>query len=247
MPSVNKLLATTAIVASLGLAAMAPAHAAPVLEPTLSIDFNAGNTFSGVAPVGSFNATFEDLVGGGVQLTLTSHANVANNEFVQHEGFFFNFNPAKDLNNLSIAYQSDVGGITGAPASITKDLNNLKPDGDGFMDFEIAYPSGSNKAFKTPGEVETFLLSGIAGLTASDFDFMSVVAGNGSHLAAVHISDADSGWAGPGSTVTITQTCVGNCDTPPPAIPEPMSILLFGTSAMGLAWARRSGRKNSGR
>jgi PEP-CTERM motif len=64
----------------------------------------------------------------------------------------------------------------------------------------------------------------------------------GPHEMSAYNNDTSSISCIPGSTCpTINPTQL------PGGVPEPASILIFGTSAMGLAWARKSGRKVSGR
>jgi hypothetical protein len=61
---------------------------------SISMDFNAADTYQGTAPSGSVNATFTD-VPGGVKLILTPHLNSL--QGITANYMVFNFNPTKEI------------------------------------------------------------------------------------------------------------------------------------------------------
>ena len=194
------------------------------------ITFNLDVEFSGAtAPAGSspwVTATFEDVVGGGVQLTINA-LNLTGTEFISE--FYFNLDPAK---NAALFLPGVPGGGTQTDwNSISAGSNAFKADGDGFFDFVVDFPPPGDRF--TAGE--TFIVNWGAGtgLTTADFNFASVdgpVGKTGFHAAAhVHGIGADgaySGWIGAG---------------PAPVPDGGATLVLLGLGLMGLsAWRGRS-------
>ena len=87
-------------------------------------------------------------------------------------------------------------------------------------------PPGNSDSRLTGGETITYDLIYTSAISASSFDFMSVMGGGaGTFLAAAHVQRInvnDSGWIGP---------------TP---IPEPSVAVLLGLGVMGLGWRRQA-------
>jgi len=161
-------------------------------------EFSSGTPPAGAAPW--LQAVFSDAGGDTVQLTLRT-LNLTGSEFVS--GWYFNLNPAFSTANLSIN-QSGMGGAFDAP-TISLGTDAFKADGDGKYDILFSFgTAGDDTQRFTSGDSITFTLTGIAGLQASDFNFMSAPAGgHGPYVAAAHVQSIDgaySGWLDPSTT-----------------------------------------------
>jgi hypothetical protein len=174
--------------------------AATSIQYDFDHEFSSGTPPAGAAPW--LRAVFTDAGANTVKLTMST-VNLSGSEFVS--GWYLNLNPAYSTANLSII-QSGSGGAFTAPA-ISRGKDSFKADGDGKYDilFSFATSGGLSSRFTT-GDSLTFTFSGITGLTASDFNFMSAPAGgHGPFVAAAHvqsITGSYSGWVDP-STITI--------------------------------------------
>lgn len=190
--------------------------AATLRADTLVLFF--GTEFSGGTPPAGptpwLTATFTQ-VAGGVQLQM-SNVNLVGTEFVT--GWYFNLNPALNPANLFLGFVSGE-----AATGISRGADGFKADGDGYFDFKLDFATASTADRFTAGETSTYLISGISGLTAADFNFLSAPGGGtGSWSSAAKVQGigpaGGSGWVG-GEVV-----------------PEPASWLLLGTVTATLAW-----------
>ena len=168
------------------------------------IEYNFDSTFSGTSPGGStpwLTATFQNDGSAGVLLTI-SGTDLAGSE--QLNSIYFNVNPAYDtgkpptLPTMTFARQSSTPGLT--LPTIQQGEDGFKADGDGLYDIELSF-STSMGMFQN-GDSITYLISGISGLSASDFAFESTPAGgHGPFYAAAQIqnigSSGQSGWLEP--------------------------------------------------
>jgi hypothetical protein len=139
----------------------------------------------------------------------------------------------------------DVSDIT--VDSISTGVDAFKADGDGLYDILIDIKSGPPAVRLTAGETAVWDLSGIAGLDALDFDFLSAPdGGHGPFKAAAHVQgigpqNADSGWVAPETTTTTTTVTPTTTITPTTGgVPEPSMLLLLGS---GLALASKRLRR----
>jgi hypothetical protein len=194
----------------------------PVSSKADTITFDLNYVFSGTTPSGSppwLKAKFDDGGGtGSVTLTLTGYLG---SQFVSE--WDFNFNDSLNLNELGIIQSS------GPSATITKDKNNVKADGDGKFDIGLGFDTSEGGNRFDDGDVAVFTLS-LAGITANSFDFKSDTGGGegvyhtGAHIQGIPpippATKTESGWIGDGVPV-----------------PEPGILILLGIamSAIGAA------------
>lgn len=122
--------------------------------------FSGADAFSDSPPWVS--ATFQDA-NNGVLLTI-ANSGLATGEFVS--GVYFNFDPADNVNNLRFAFQNASGSFS-AP-SVSAGKNAFKADGDNYYDILLGFSTADGQKFAGDDSI-TYLISGITGLTVSDF------------------------------------------------------------------------------
>lgn len=198
--------------------------------PAAALTLDYAYVFSGDTPGGSapwLTATFANTGPGTVRLTLDTSALVstefidgttgnAKNGTLEGAGWFFNLNPTKNATGLTFTL------ISGNDADvISLGTNSFKADGDGFYDIVFGWDSKTGSRL-VAGSTVVYDIS-MAGLVANDFNFLSAPSTSGAtgYLSAAHVQGipfpGDSGWIAPAS------------------VPEPVTMLLFGTGLVGLA------------
>ncbi|MDB6063817.1 MAG: hypothetical protein JWR26_25 [Pedosphaera sp.] len=188
--------------------------------------------FSGTSPDGPsawVNAQFTDGSSGTVNLTLST-GGLTGTEFISE--LYLNLNNVLNPNSLIFTLTSSIG--TFSNPSISTGVDQFKADGDGKYDVLLGFSTAGTGRFGV-GDSITYQITGIAGLQASDFDFLSAPAGgSGPFLSAAHvqsIGNGNSGWIAP----TIL--------TP---APEPATAVLLGSAMIIWAGARRFRNRSQG-
>ena len=188
-----------------------------------TVSFGYNLEFSGgQAPAGSgpwMTALFDDHnTPGSVTLTLSS-SGMSGSEKISD--VFFNLDPSLTPGSLTLSH------FSGATAtSITQGVDCCKADGDGFYDIQLGFATNGT-GFQS-GQTVVYDITGISGLTASSFDFLSTPAGgHGPFLTAAHVlnttgvGSGGSGWIAPNP------------------VPLPAAVWLFGSGLLGLAGIAR--------
>src|SRR6266571_4091238 len=135
------------------------------------LDFD--RAFSGSAPSSPnspwADARFQDVAPGTVQLTV-SNLTLTGSENVDE--LYFNLAPTLNPLNLNFTYVSGSGGFD--LPSISRGTDTFKADGDGKYDILLSFNhSGDSQQQFTGGEYFTYAISGISGLSAADFAYLS--------------------------------------------------------------------------
>jgi hypothetical protein len=173
------------------------------------ISYNANADFSlklndefsgGQQPQGSVSVAFSD--GGTDAVLLTITGDLEETEFM--ESLYLNFNPAYlptfDATNLTFNLVSS-SGIGGAP-SVSTGVDAFKADGDGLYDILIDFDTDPPGDRFDNSDSVIYSITGITGLVADDFNFLSAPAGgHGPFVAAAHIQGVGtngSGFVAPG-------------------------------------------------
>jgi hypothetical protein len=158
------------------------------------------------------NALFEDVSPGTVRLSVT---NVGLSGMENVDTLDFNLNPSLAPSSLSFTYLGGSGGFD--TPTISTGLNSFKADGDGYFDIDFAFSQDGQTYRFRAGQSMVYQISGIPGLTVSDFAYLSFDGGGqgqfyaGAHIQQIAISGQDSAWIGADQ---------------PAAVPEPSSSLL---------------------
>ncbi len=173
----------------------------------------------GIPPEGAppwLRATFTDS---GVDIvTLTLEAiNLTDKEIVKE--WLFNLDPSLlpgyDATDLVFSNLIKTGSFN--DPTINTGVNSFMADGDGFFDIEILFSTanGSPKRFGVLEKAE-FTISGIVGLTAESFNFVSWEdGGQGEYETAAHIlaigqNNNDSGWVATPEPATLAVLLIGS-------------------------------------
>jgi hypothetical protein len=196
------------------------------------------NLFGGTSPASTnpawMDVVFRDVSPGVVSMTV-SNLHLTGTENVDQ--LYLNLNPAFDPLKLQFTYVSSSGGFD--LPSVSEGTNAFKAGGDGKYDVLFNFTSNSNDKHQfTQGEYFTYDISGIPGLQAADFDYLSLPAGGaGPFYAAAHVQRIGTGSLSGWISGTLVQSLI--------AVPEPsgIAIILLGIST-SLLYRRSNSRRS---
>jgi len=219
----NKLLSFITLLA--GVIAFSLPVQATTLTFDLDYEFSGATPPAGIAPW--ITATFDDTFGDANTVRLTmSASNLVGAEFI--DDWLFNFDDTLDPTQLTFAI---VGMPGSTPNNINTGVDAFKADGDGFFDVEFDFPVAAGDDRFTSNETVGYDIIYTSAINASSFDYNSAPGGGaGTYHSAAHIqgigpNDNDSGWIGDGGGLI-----PGGVE-----VPEPATMLLFGSGLVGFA------------
>jgi hypothetical protein len=172
-----------------------------------SADFslNFTNTFSGTPPAGIpplVTMLFQTVAPGTVDIVI-SNVGLTGTEFISE----FDFNLNTNLNPNSLVFNNFGGSGDFTLPVITTGVNFQKADGDGYYDIKFLFDTIAGGRFGANDYV-IYEITGIAGLTAADFAYLSAPGGGvGPFYAAAHIQSigiGNSGWISPDEITPFT-------------------------------------------
>ena len=155
----------------------------------------------GTQPLGSLLVQFTDIDATTVELRVTS--TLVGTEFL--DALYLNLNPLYDPS--SIVFSAPIrNGVFGADPAISLATNGFQADGDGKYDIRLDFDNAPPGDRFDQLDIVTYSISRPAGLSESDFKFLSLPAGgHGPFFAAAHIQaigpNDGSGWIAPGNSV----------------------------------------------
>jgi hypothetical protein len=214
----------------------------------LSYSADLGQTYSGTSPASAespwLRATFEDISGGKVRLTMEA-LNLTANEFVGV--WTFNLNPAYSPSSLYFAAaptdpgQAGIDSIAHSPSGL-----NYKAGPEKYFDIKFDMENSAGPGRFTSGERLVYDIGLTGGsLTAEDFLFRNQKSGSladdwfsAAHVQAIGAA-GQSGWIG--------ATVIYENEDPPlraQAVPDTgQTIVILGAACLGLAALKRSQKR----
>lgn len=214
---------TSVVLASLSLVN------ASASQMNLGLVFSAGSVPPSNPSGPWLNYSVQSLGPNSIFFTLTATTNMTDPEKIKE--FFFNFDDTLTVADLSFTLQGTAGAFT--TPTISRGLNALKADGDGWYDLRLNFDtSGGLADYFNAGDSISYLLTytGAGAMTEASFEFLSQPGGSeGTYYAAAHILSTPNG----GSAWLGATTVEGF-----PPVPEP-SIAALVLAAFGVMGLRR--------
>jgi hypothetical protein len=177
-------------------------------------------------PAGSptMTALFQNEGPSEVQLTITAVGLGGNYSL---DSLYFCLNPNLDAKDLVFTQTGSVGGVTGTVSTAN---NSYKVNG-GSGKFDISVTFGDSPAFVT-GDSLTFDITGIGGLSVSDFLFQETAsAGNTARYAAGSLQNLDGILIIQGTPQTTQQSSTRGV----PDVASTSGLLVLGLAGIGMA------------
>lgn len=198
--------------AGLAILASVAGLKADIVTYDLSVEFSGASPPGGAAPW--LRATFDDGGGAGsVDLRLEA-ANLTGTEFVFQ--WTFNLDPLLDPTDLIFSAPTKTGSFDDPVVGLGTD--SFMADGDGLFDIRVLFANsdGAPTRFGS-GDAAEYTITGIAGLTASSFDYLSAPAGGqgpfptAAHVGGIGANGEDSGWITVPEPASLALLLLGAC------------------------------------
>jgi len=192
-----------------------------------SVTYNFDQTLAGTPPSGPtpwLTAAFTDVTPGTVDVTLSA-LGLTESEMVNQ--WFFNLNPALNSSALSFTQTGSSGSFASPAIGVGND--SFKAPYDGKYDIMFSFSPAAGSQF-SQGDSVTFSITGISGLTASDFLYQNTPSsGHAPLYAAANIQ-------------TVGQAVIVDS---PPLLPLTVpdggaTVILLGLTLLSLEGARRA-------
>jgi hypothetical protein len=204
---------------------------APLSSKAATDNFTLDTLYAGTSPGAAtpwLSANITDVKPGTVLMSLTAN-NLTGSEYVS--SWFFNLSTTLNASSLNIVKTNlGTGTVTG---NILKGNNTLNSGGAGNFDFGFDFTTSGVGAF-TDGDTLVFLITGISGLNAASFNYLSQ---GGSFYTAATINGLNTISRYCGSS---TDGKVGDNTNNNPA-PEPATMAIMGSFvALGVFLKKRN-------
>lgn len=191
-----------------------------------SLDFNtyfgASSLYPGV-PAPWASVSFVDVAPGTVMMTVSNSAALSST--IKMDGLYLNLNPTLNPSSLTFSLQESGGSF--APPTITTGTDSFMASEDGRFDIRFQFNSGGGTGSTFNGaEYAIFEITGVSGLQADDFEFLSSHNNGGNSAYAVaHLLGINNGsgsaWIAPSSILTVPE-------------PSPFSLAMVGVASVVL-------------
>ena len=235
----TRALATAGVILAISISGL------PARASTVTFDFGSKFSGTGVPNTNPFaTVTIKDSASlpNVVTATISVSPLLSGGLFI--DSLYLNYGTTKD-DVSAIGGSSVAGDNFGAGSVSVPEFNKFKADGvGGWYDIKVEFAqSGDNRLTAGESETITFTPATSKVISALLFNSSSFQKNGGdlSFLAALHLQGFGggiSGWFSP---------CPGECEGfPPPGVPLPPAVWLFGTALLGLTTLGRRRRMKPG-